>query len=61
MQNKYAQALVSAVIYAIIFPLLYRMFTHSALGVGSIALSTAIFFVVMLVFFSRKESKEKKN
>jgi hypothetical protein len=61
MQNKYVQALIAAVIYAIVFPFLYRMTTSNSLALGSIAVSTAIFFFFMLAYFSRNKKDGKKG
>ncbi|MBQ5938823.1 MULTISPECIES: hypothetical protein [unclassified Massilia] len=61
MQNKYVQALIAAVIYAIVFPFLYRTLTNNSLAIDSIAVSTAIFFFFMLAYFSRKKKDEKRG
>ena len=61
MQNKYVQALIAAVIYAIVFPFLYRTLTHNSLAIDSIAVATAIYFFCMLAYFSRKKKDEKRG
>ena len=61
MQNKYVQALIAAVIYAIVFPFLYWTLTNNSLAIDSIAVSTAIFFFFMLDYFSLKKKDEKRG
>lgn len=53
MLNKYNAALLATVIYGIVFPLGYQVLAQDHLRPLSVALSSIVFFFVMLGVFGK--------